>query len=271
MPSSVTETSEFTANVQVPNDGEDCDSSSLLDNFVQKLTNRTKFLKDAQQNGAWTGKRLLHAPGDGSVNVGVVSGVLIGGKLCSKATATALSLGTLGNNTWYHVYATDDGSGGIAFVIDSVNGPDLSLTWKYVSGAPVTTHRYVGSFRTNGSAAVLPFRMENGNYTWRKSAMSGAWNAIVSGVSAGSWSTLSLAALIAPSARVAIVQVTANGNLTSGTVQLRTKDDTAGYWEIASPNSQTLEIECNGGGALEYQVTGSGPATLDLLVVGFRE
>jgi len=47
MATAITEVSTYTATVYVPDDGEDADSDSLKDNFVQGLADRTLYLKDA--------------------------------------------------------------------------------------------------------------------------------------------------------------------------------------------------------------------------------
>lgn len=47
MPTNVTESSTFTTTIQVPNNAEPATQASLLGTFVQGLTNRTKFLTDA--------------------------------------------------------------------------------------------------------------------------------------------------------------------------------------------------------------------------------
>lgn len=44
MPTAITEVDEFTASVGVPNPGEPANAASLRDNFVQGLTNRTRWL-----------------------------------------------------------------------------------------------------------------------------------------------------------------------------------------------------------------------------------
>lgn len=273
MSTNLTEVAQFTANVPVPDDGEDADASSIIQ-FAQPLADRTKYLNAALLNGAWIGRRLFYAPGDGTVHVGPVQGVLIGGKLCSKATDTSLTLGTLANNSWYAVYATNDGSGGITFVIDNANGPDQTLTWKYASGASVTTHRFVGYFRTDSSGNPLAFRAEDGHYTYRRSAITTSSDPLRA-LNAGnqtSWTDVSLASFISPAARLAKVQMQL---LAAGGVgRIRTKDDTTSYWEVSSIDGTyntvtNFEIETNASGAIQYQVASSGLMTL--YVQGFKE
>lgn len=273
MSTNITDVSEFTSPVPVPNDGEACNAASLIQ-FVQKLCNRTLFLKDAIPNGTWIGRRLFYAPGDGTVHVGPVQGVLIGGKLCSKATDTSVTLGTLANNSWYAVYATNDGSGGITFVIDNVNGPDSTLTWKYASGASVTTHRFVGYFRTNSSGVPLAFRAEDGLYTYRRSAIDTSSDPIrpLTGGNQTSWTDVSLANYISPAARLARVQLQVLG--AGGVGRIRTKDDTTSYWELTGQDGTyntvaNFEIETNSSGAIQYQVASSG--VLAIYVQGYKE
>lgn len=273
MSTNLTEVAQFTANVPVPDDGEDADAASVIQ-FAQVLADRTKYLRAAIPNGVWLGSRQLYAPGDGTVNVGPVQGVLIGGKLCSKATATALTLGTLANNSWYAVYATDDGSGGITFVIDNTNGPDSTKTWKYSGGASVTTHRFVGYFRTDSSGAPLAFRATDGRYVYRRSAITTSSDPLrlLTGGTATSWTDISLATLVSPASRVAHVQMQL---LAAGGVgRLRTKDDTTSYWEVSSIDATyntvtNFCIETNASGAIQYQVASSGVMTL--YVQGFEE
>lgn len=273
MPTNIVDVDEFTSPVPVPNDGEACNASSLIQ-FVQKLCNRTLFLKNAIANGAWIGRRLFYAPGDGSVHVGPVQGVLIAGKLCSKATDTSLTLGTLANNAWYAVYATNDGSGGITFVLDNANGPDATLTWKYASGASVTTHRFVGYFRTNASGVPRPFRAIDGRYLWRRSASAEALGSSGLNVQQPTWTNIDLSALISPASRNAILNLRVLGD--AAWVRVRTEGDSTNYHEVSgtsgsAESAATIEMETNGSGVIQYQVSSSPAGVASFTCHGFIE
>jgi hypothetical protein len=80
MPSNVSDSDDFTTTIQVPNDGEDATSASLLDTFVQGLSNRTKWLYNAIK--AWRDGGTITPSG----SVTIAQALTVTGNLTSSGT-----------------------------------------------------------------------------------------------------------------------------------------------------------------------------------------
>ena len=73
--------------------------------------------------------------------------------------ANGLDAGSLANSTWYYTFAIAKDDGSSAFLAStSPTAPTLPATY--------TKFRRIGSFRTNGSAQVLPFIHVNDTWYW---------------------------------------------------------------------------------------------------------
>lgn len=194
--------------------------------------------------------------------------------------ATNFGGGTLSANTWYSCFATTSG-GNLNYEI-TTTAPDAALLWK--SGT-TGTHRYLFSFRTNGSGVAIPMTMRKGRVVYRRSAIASSLLAVLAGAARTTpvgYTDLSLAAFVPPHARL----VTLNVNLTSGgggsaTMDLRTNGDTsdvalhlvAGGATHVDDQNGTVEMETDADRVIEYQlVLGSGASLIcDIWVAGYAE
>jgi hypothetical protein len=73
-----------------------------------------------------------------------------------ESTATITKTPSLSSSTWYHIYVFLNGSTVDVEVTTTVPGTAYSGTARSKSGG-ATTHRYVGSFRTNSSSQIVNF------------------------------------------------------------------------------------------------------------------
>lgn len=234
MPTDLTEVSQFTANVPTPDDGEDVDAASVIQ-FAQPLADRTQFLRAGLLEYAWVGRRVVYAPGDGTVRVGPCGGVVLGGKVLTLGSETNLGSGGRASNTVFYVYAYDN-AGTLTMVEDTV-APVASLAFK--SG--FITHRYVGYFITDGAGVPIPMRYVDGHTVYRRSAVLGSPDKLgVLGTPTGTpWNTLSTwtdipcSALVPAHARVARLRGRSSNSSGVTTIEVRTKGDTTAAWSVA--------------------------------------
>jgi hypothetical protein len=267
MPTNLTEVAQFTANVPVADDGEDADAASIIQSF-QPLADRTQFLRAGLPEYAIVGRRLVYAPGDGTVRVGPIGGVVLGGKLLSKGTETNLGSSGRVSNTWHYVYCYD--SAGTLTVEESTTAPVDSLALKNGDA----TRAYLGCFVTDGSGVPVPMRYSDGECLYRFSAATLVkFTAAAAGAVPGSWTDVSLAALVPPHARKADLHIRYYGTSAPGatSLDLRTKGDTAATRSFVTNGENmflAVGLETNSSQAIQWQ--GSN-ATAGLYLEGFRE
>lgn len=241
MPTNLTEVAQFTANVPAPNDGENANAASLIQ-AIQPLADRTQYLNAAVAEGACIGRRLLYAPGDGTVMIGRVL-VVLGGKLYALAGGN-LGVTGLAANTHYYVYVYVSAGALVTEYVPSPGVPDDALIFK--SGD--STRRYIGPFVTNGSAVPIPMRYEDGECVFRRSKIASGGDPllVLTHTTLTTWTDVPCATLVPPHAR--LVGLRGYGFNTSGTtvVQLRTDGDTTGEWKIAQiVGGNTVYFSCD--------------------------
>lgn len=264
MPTNLTEVSQFTANVPVPDDGEDADASSVVQ-FAQVFADRSQYLKNAIPELACLSRRSLYAPGDGSVRFDGLR-VVLSGKLYSLAAGN-LGVTGLASNTWYYVYVYVSGG---ALVTEYVTtAPDDSLCFKTGDA----TRRYVGPFRTDGSGVPLPMRYSDGHCTYRISATASPAHAYYNLTGPASFADLSLAAWVPPTARIARLFAQLTLATSTAQLQLRTKGDTLNAWQsrtLTGPDADEWNVEIETGSTQLIQHNADGQ-TETVFVTGFRE
>lgn len=278
MPTNLTEVAQFTANVPAPNDGENANVASLIQ-ALQPLADRTQYLNAAVAEGACIGRRLLYAPGDGTVMIGNIR-VVLGGKLYALAAGN-LGVAGLASNTTYYVYVYVSGGALVTEYVTTV--PDDNLVFK--SGA--VTRRYVGTFRTDGAGAPIPMRYSDGRCTYRRSAVLGspdvlgvlgsptgvAWNTL------STWTDIPCSALVPAHARVAQLRGRINNSSGITTLEVRTKGDTTSAWSVAYVGAGmtedfTVDLELNSsrvGEARMVDASSSVGQGASFYVSGFEE
>lgn len=279
MPTNLTEVSQFTANVPAPNDGEAANAASLLQS-IQPLADRTQYLKAAVANGAVVGRRLVYAPGDGTVHTGALR-VVIGEKLYSHAGGD-LGVTGLASGTWYYVYAyVSAGALALEYV---TTAPDGALAHKTGD----TSRRYVGPFRTDGSGVPLPQTYSDGECVYRRSQISSspsdplcplgtpggsAWTTL------GSWTDVAVSGLAPPAARTVALRGLLSNSSGVTTLELRTEGDSTNKWSVAYCGSGatvhfTADVELSATSKAQARMvdasSSSGQSGI-VFVVGYRE
>lgn len=245
-------------------------------------------LASHQAGGLWLGRRpVLASTGGTNLTVGASGGCCIG-SVASPAdgvvlpgTASTITLAGLGANEWRYVYAYNSGS---------ASSPTLAI--EYSTTAPYSSNMnvkdgtalraYIGCFRTDGSSNVIPFRMIEGKYLYRWSALAGTRTDLQVGsvLNTAGWNdvilrNVSAVSVIPPHARLAILRAQVNGAI--GTfAKLRTKGDTSDYHDLpallAAPGMAhfDLEMETDSSLTIQYNI-GTATDITNLYVLGFYE
>lgn len=244
-------------------------------------------LASHQAGGLWLGRRpVLASTGGTNLTVGASGGCCIG-SVASPAdgvvlpgTASTITLAGLGANEWRYVYAYNSGS---------ASSPTLAI--EYSTTAPYASNMnvkdstalraYIGCFRTDGSSNVIPFRMIEGKYLYRWSALSGTRTDLLclSAGTSGSYADVilrnaSLVSLIPPHARIAALRAMVNGAI--GTfAQIRTNGDTSEAIDLpallATPGMAHFDTEIETDSALTIEYKKNTATDITLYVTGFYE
>jgi hypothetical protein len=219
---------------------------------------------------SWRGRRPTLAVAGSNLVVGAHKGCAIGATQAGTvfvpyAAETTIALSGL-TTGWNYVYAYDN-AGACAYQIVTGAGttPHASLAHKGTS----ETHAYVGCLYATGASAARQFRMVNGVYVYRTSAMSPLLP--VSAGTANPWEDVNLATYMPPHTRLARLCARLTWSSSVGSVEVRTKGDTTGTLDVvigAGVMYRDLEMETDSSQKLEYQVTN---ASVDLQMLGFRE
>jgi hypothetical protein len=243
----------------------------------------------AQFKYAWWGRPpTLQSLSTTSINIGACEGLLLDGVGLTATGSTNLAAGSgtfpaMANNTWYYVYAYNN-SGAVGYEV-STGVPDSSLTLK--SGDP--TRRYVGCFRSDGSAHVVPFAMSSGRYVYRYGTLPGGAGtdfllslpATHSAIVASAVLNDSGAAqtLLPPHATRAIIRAKLYSNVAASTASIARNGDLGGLgagYNMEIPNHadyftyEHIEIQTNGQ-TLDYITDANASTSLAIWTLGFWE
>ena len=238
-----------------------------------------------QVSGLFSGYRpVLSSTGGTNLVIGSHGGCGMG---TSSATAivgtgagSTIVLAGLANNTWYYVYAYNSAtfpSVTVAYEYNTTT-PSASLTEKSTD----SLRTYIGCFRTDGSANVIPFRStRSGVYLYRWSKLAGTrtdLQCLCAGTS-GTFADVilrnaSAVSLIPPHARIAKLLAQVNGAI--GTfAQVCTKGDTGDALDLpallAAPGMVHYPFEIETDSSLTIQYKKNTATDLTLYVAGWSE
>lgn len=273
MPTTLTEYTSFTGPVSVPVNSDPRTAASVDDAF-QALTDRTRFLLSGSSGRIlWNERIRVGAATTGlGVYVGAIKSLVIGEALLSLApvggeSELAGSL-PLANSSWYGIYASDDGSGGLLLGA-SLDGRDVTGVWKSTG---IGTHRYLGSFRTDGSGNPIALEGVAGHYRWMTAPA--ARTALATG-SSTSAASVACAAYAPPHARLLCLSTLLHETGGAGNGQGSLGQTTSGavLAQLRSPTSgnatQSLDLPCTSAQAISYSVVSA--TELTIYVDGWRE
>lgn len=238
-----------------------------------------------QASGLFCGYRpVLSSTGGTNLVIGSHGGVAMGTTAATAIVGTGAGetkvLTGLSNNTWYYVYAYNSASYPSVTVAYEYNTttPSASLTEK----SSDSLRTYIGCFRTDGSANVIPFRTtRSGVYLYRWSALAGTRTDLqcLSAGASGTYADVilrnaSAVSLIPPHARIARLIAEVNGAI--GTfAQVRTKGDTGDALDIpallAAPGMAHYPFEIETDSSLTIQYKKNTATDLTLYVLGWGE
>lgn len=271
MPANITDVDAFTTTVVAPVDGDARNAASVTQG-LQPLANRTRLLLNASAGELrWSGRLRVGAVGTGlGVYVGPVQSLVIGTSRLSQSgaeTEVAGSLPLAGVSSWYGVYAYDN-AGTLALQV-SLDARDETGVWKSTG---VGTHRYLGSFRTDGSGNPIAMEAVCGSYRWLTAPA--ARTALSTGTSTSA-ASVACAAYAPPHARLLCVSTLLHetGGAGNGVGSLGQTTSGAVLAQLRSPTSgnatQSLDLPCTSAQAISYSV--NSYSELSLYVDGWRE
>lgn len=121
--------------------------------------------------------------------------------------------GSLANSTHYYVYAYNDGTTTVAWQISTTpptdsGAPSVLLQWKRSETA---NYRFLGSFVTDASGNPIKAYTTRGRRVYLEAVPGGV---SIADTGTSGYEALSLAALVPPHARVAVVDITLTGTAT---------------------------------------------------------
>lgn len=292
---SLGETASFSNTVPIPDNGETVESAQSTDPVpagegpikpgFQALTNRTRYLLQFTPPAEQTTPLIEMESTDGATVVVTALGRALVFNAVSGLPAAMDPSGTLpasltvasvnppamafSSNTWYYCYATLTGAT-FGYEISTI-APDATRT--YQSGDH--TRRYLGCFRTDGSAAIHPFRMRRGVYRYIP------YVSLLSNGSATSWTTVPASGAAPPHARLVQLLATFTSNDAADQF-INVREDST----FATPMAMTAAMKASGQNftygaqtwdqgvtsaqALDYKV-GTSSVHLYLYALGFSE
>lgn len=294
MPHDITETAKYTAGaIELPDNGE-TDGIESIEPAFQELMDRGAFARNAVVGRlSWAGDLAVNRGGtltSFTITLGAV-------QLCALPDDTGADYqpyayaggnitqadiegggGTLGASAqWWYVYAKPDTSNTLDFEI-STSAPRAHRVLKSPVNTTTYARRYLGCFPTTSAGAPIPVTASRGCYRYRDRAVALHLSQSTSDLATFT-SALSLATLVPPHARVAIVrlQILRSGTLGDASVSIRVNGDTNPAATFSTPQLPLLAvderfIEMDVGASREVQVATNGASTLvNVDVAGWRE
>lgn len=190
-------------------------------------------------------------------------------------TAYNAALSSSTSNAWRYLYARV--SAGVLGVAFSSSAPDASKTWL---DDDTRTWRFLAAARTDSGGIPLMFHRAHGVTLYDRCALGASDLNVLTGGSANSWALVSLASLVPPHARHALVEIeVTTGSGTNAGVELRTYNASgAGVVsltvEAISATTQTVRREvwmlCDALQRIEYERVSGYAGSVTLRVLGYR-
>lgn len=296
MPHDITETPQYTVGpIELPNNGE-VDGIESIEGAFQELMNRgaTALLATAGRM-AWSGDFAVNRGGSltsftivlGAVQVAELpddTGAHYDPYSYAGGNVTQTKVegggGTLGAvKQWWYVYALPGSSNVLDFEV-STTAPRAHRVYKSPAIAITYARRYVGCFPTTSAGAPIPVTATRGCYRYRDRAAASFLHQNQTTADLNTFtSALSLADLVPPHARIAIVrlQLVRTGSGGDAAASIRVNGDTNPAATVTVPGLALLFpadhfIEMDVGASREVQVSTNGSGTLvNVDVAGWRE
>jgi hypothetical protein len=273
----------WTNPIQGPADPDPADKTYVL-TVAQAAGNRTAFLAKRLgligHGGLWR-ESTTEIGFKGLVLATPTHGVL---SIAPGSIDVSSLVGGLANSTWYYVYVYDNAGSPTIECNTTVPDPLTGYRTKG-GGSPDASRLYVGCFRTDASAHIVPFQMIGGRYVYQWSGLSGntywrslnAGSAVVSTV-VGLKDSGGAAFLVPPHARLVTLRArTFNGAGSAQGANILTNADTGnqGFDTEAAAgaivhNVFEMTLGHAGSSSIEYLVT-NALVQLSVWVMGFQE
>ena len=290
MPHNITETSTFSdADIELPDNGETDGIESIEPAFTSAVS-RGRFARDLLLGHlSWSGDFAVSGTSTVfTVSLGGINAVCLstaGSPASYFPHASSSGSAALANvegapaaltaDTWYYVYAYRSGTS-LAYEISAGPGGAPGASRVFKSGN--NTRRYLGCFPTGSGGTPVRLTASRGCYLYRDHAVALHLSQSTANINTFT-SALSLADLVPPHARIAIVrlQILRSGSQGDANVSIRVNGDTNPAATFTTPALPLLVVderfvEMDVGASREVQVATNGSSTIvNVDVAGWRE
>lgn len=184
------------------------------------------------------------------------------GKVLAVTSAVTKAGLSLSNDTTYHVYLYVNA--GAADVEVVTTAPDTAYSGKARSKTGDTSRRYLGSVRTNGSAAIREFLHDGDCIRYQENTTISPYRALGGGT-ATVWTAIPLSAIVPMTAKAVMVGAQTVGG-TVGT-DISSKAAGAGFFTTLNPSQYaptTWPIDATQNLYYKAQAVSSGPLYVDV-------
>lgn len=271
MASTYVGTPNYTTSVTIPTDG-DLAAAASVNPATQSEADMDYFLLRAiGEQPSSTSSIGLYSVNGADIYIGPISNIIVmeNGiyKTLSLGALSLINKAQLGGgllnypaNTWLYIYAFSN-AGIVDFTIVT-SPPDGAKL--YQQGTD--TFKYIGCFKTDGAALVIPFHMQRGIYTYLQSVNGGGGNNTMETI-------INTSAYVPPTSRSGMFGYYINNSAAAGNFNLITIPGTGG-WQGQAPAMTTfqgsVQLAVDDSRNLRYKVS-LGTISLGLTVFGFYE
>ncbi len=231
-------------------------------------------------NSGWSAENLTGGPGFSGEITGLVmswnsgTSLTVGtgsahiqstGRVLAASAAITKSGLSLSNDTTYHLYMYSNAGTPDVEVVTTAPAAAYSGTARSKTGD--TTRRYLGSVRTNGSAAVRKFIHTGDRILWQENTTASPYRVLAGGTSTA-WTAIPMTAVVPPTSRVALVGI----QIVGGSVGTDISSEAAGggFFTTLNPaqfGTPMLPIDATQN--LYYKAPASGAGLLFVDVWGY--
>lgn len=187
------------------------------------------------------------------------------GRVLAATSAITKSSLSLSNNTTYHVYLYSNSGTPDVEVVTTAPATAYSGTARSKTGD--TSRRYLGSVRSNGSAAMREFIHTGDRILWQENTTASPYRVLAGGTTT-TWTAISMTAVVPPTSKVSLVGIQVVGG--SVGTDISSKAAGAGFFTTINPGQYgTPMLSLDATQNLYYKAPGAGAGALYVDVWGY--